>query len=216
MSACPRRLRQHETVIEVALVVKYPAKKNVPCVSGSGPVSGPAAGLPAGLHPIAHEKGAGKRWQQEKGGRNRSCVSWDGLGGPSVLSRPRGWTIWSHQDSSPNGQPRCTQRRKAVNSASLCRWLRCSTQLGQRGDGQAVNSDFLLRRAVLPAMVSVKECGPRPVAQIRPIELPLLGNSFSCSARSVPAPPRFTPEAPSAACRERRGAGRPICAEPLV
>ena len=53
MGVCPRRLRQSKTVIEVALVVKYPPKKNVPCVSGSGPVSGSAAGLPAGLHPIA-------------------------------------------------------------------------------------------------------------------------------------------------------------------
>ena len=71
MGVCPRRLRQHGTLIEVALVVKYPPKNNVPCVSGSGPVSGSAAGLSAGLHPIAGHP-SGRLSFRRKGLRARS------------------------------------------------------------------------------------------------------------------------------------------------
>jgi hypothetical protein len=97
---------------------------------GTLPVNGIAV-------PIAEEKVSRKKRCQEPFSRF--------LGRPwgrSVLSSPSRRTIWSHQAPSPNGLPRCTQRRSAANSASVCGPLTCSTQPGQRGKGQAANNDF--------------------------------------------------------------------------
>ena len=65
-----------------------------------------------------------------------------GLGSEAGFPVPSRRTIGSDQDASPNGLPRCTRRRKTPSSASVCGPLTCSPQPGQRGNGQAANTDF--------------------------------------------------------------------------
>jgi hypothetical protein len=56
--------------------------------------------------------------------------------GRRVLSRPSRMTTCSVQAGSPNGLPRVTHRRRAVNSASDCGALTWSIQLDARRTGQ--------------------------------------------------------------------------------
>ncbi|HUS39479.1 MAG TPA: hypothetical protein VMX74_08515, partial [Pirellulales bacterium] len=75
-----------------------------------------------------------------------------------VLSSPRRRTVRSHQEFSPNGQPRVTQRRKAANYASFWGALTCSNQPGRRGSGQAANNDFSFAACAIPA----RQAAPTP------------------------------------------------------
>ena len=59
-----------------------------------------------------------------------------------VISRPSDFVAVVAQASVPNGVPRLTLRRMAVNSASVCGEFTCSNQPGLRRIGHADNNSF--------------------------------------------------------------------------
>lgn len=68
------------------------------------------------------------------------------LRGRSVVSKPNAVTALLVHDSSPNGLPLCTQRRRAANSDSVCGSLTQAGQSRGRETGQ-VESNWRSERS---------------------------------------------------------------------
>ncbi len=101
--------------------------------------------------PLLLTRRAGAGTPSQKGTHKKRCqepYSWPSGGflgrprGRSVVSRPNRRPACSLHDAPPNGQPRCTLRRIACNSSSVCGALTCSIQPGLRGNGHAESNSL--------------------------------------------------------------------------
>ena len=82
--------------------------------------------------PAAAEPGADQRRGERRGVRNRYCALSGGLEGEAYFPA-RGGGPSRRTEGAPIGFPRCTLRRTAAGSASVCSAVTCSAQPGQRG-----------------------------------------------------------------------------------